>query len=98
MGALRGNVSGLLQTVICFAFKYILPTYIFISQFSLIPPYTHTKTDPRALNNHSLQFHPPNTITCELHYYKHQNQHTLLPAPKDITTTDPRDYGPITCN
>ena len=62
------------------------------SQFCAGP--AHTKTDTvHALKITSLQFHPPN-----LHYYQNQTQYTLLPAPDDITTTDLRDYGPITCN
>ena len=41
----------LFTKAIHFAVSYILHTYIYTEIQSYTPIYTHTKTDPRALNN-----------------------------------------------
>ena len=74
--------------------KHPLPLiHTYTYRHSILYPHT---PKIHALETTSLQFPPLDMIT--LHYYKNQTQYTLFLAPKDITTTDLRDYGPITCN
>ena len=51
----------------------IFYTHIYLYSYSVLYPHIHAHKDRKVLNNLNLQFHPPNTITCELHYYKIKN-------------------------
>ena len=68
----------------------LIHTYTY--RHSVLYPHTHKM---HMLETTSLQFPPLDTIT--LHHYKNQTQYTLFLAPKDVTTTDLGDCGPITC-